>query len=104
MRKPGIIQFVLSARFRTSLAYMDRKQRKVGKGLFFICILMPLILMFGCSSFNGGSQAKATFAEANDLFNQGNYKASLNKYEQIIEKYPTTGDRVLFEMGIIYAH
>ena len=38
------------------------------------------------------------------LFNQGNYKASLNKYEQIIEKYPTTGDRVLFEMGIIYAY
>lgn len=30
--------------------------------------------------------------------------AALNKYEQIIEKYPTTGDRALFEMGIIYAH
>jgi len=58
------------------------------------------ILICGCSHI----QAKATFEEANDLFNQGSYKASLNKYEQIIEKYPTTGDRVLFEMGIIYMH
>ena len=45
-----------------------------------------------------------TFKEANDFFSQGNYKASLSKYEQIIEKYPSAGDRVLFEMGIIYAY
>jgi murein L,D-transpeptidase YafK len=45
-----------------------------------------------------------TFKEANDLFIQGSYKASLGKYEQIIEKYPKGGDRVLFEMGIIYAY
>ena len=38
------------------------------------------------------------------LFSQGSYKASLDKYQQIIEKYPTAGDRVLFEMGIIYAY
>jgi murein L,D-transpeptidase YafK len=44
------------------------------------------------------------FKEANDLCSQGSYKASLSKYEQIIEKYPTTGDRVLFEMGIVYAY
>ncbi len=49
-------------------------------------------------------QAESTFKEANDYFSQGNYKASLSKYEQIIEKYPTAGDRVLFEMGIIYAY
>ncbi len=53
---------------------------------------------------NEESQAKSTFKEAYDLFNQGSYKASLGKYEQIIEKYPTEGDRVLFEMGIIYAY
>ncbi|MDD2336939.1 MAG: L,D-transpeptidase family protein [Geobacteraceae bacterium] len=44
------------------------------------------------------------FQEANDLFSQGNYSASLNKYAQIIENNPTTGDRVLFEMGIIYSY
>jgi len=34
---------------------------------------------------------------------QGNYKASLGKYEQIIARYPTESARVLFEMGVIYA-
>jgi tetratricopeptide (TPR) repeat protein len=62
------------------------------------------ILLSGCSLFDGGFQAKSTFEEANDLFSQGSYQASLNKYEQIIEKYPTAGDRVLFEMGIVYAY
>jgi len=42
--------------------------------------------------------------EANDFFNQGKYEASLSNYEQIIEKHPAVADRVLFEMGIIYAH
>jgi len=59
------------------------------------------ILICGCSHFNDG---KANFQEANDLFNRGSYKASLDKYQQIAEKYPTTADRVLFEMAIIYAH
>jgi tetratricopeptide (TPR) repeat protein len=72
--------------------------------LFFVCIIMAPILMCGCSHFNDGSEAKVTFIEANDFFSQGNYKASLNKYQQIIEKYPAAGDRALFEMGIIYAY
>ncbi|HVN71631.1 MAG TPA: L,D-transpeptidase family protein [Desulfomonilia bacterium] len=58
------------------------------------------ILICGCSQF----QVRSTFKEANDLFSQGNYEVSLRKYEQIIEKYPSVGDRVLFEMGIIYAY
>jgi tetratricopeptide (TPR) repeat protein len=66
-------------------------------------ILAPMLLC-GCSHFNEGTQAKATFKEANDLFSQGNFEASLGKYQQIIEKYPVAGDRVLFEMGIIYAY
>jgi len=106
MREPRIFQIVLSNRFRPSSAYMGKKQSRMGGRLFsfFICIIITPILMCGCGHFGEGYQAKSTFEEANDLFSQGNYKASLNKYEQIIEKYPTTGDRVLFEMGIIYAH
>ena len=106
MRGLRIFQSVLSNRFRPSLAYMAKKQSRMGEHLclFFICIIITPILISGCSQFNEGIQAKSTFEEANDLFNQGGYKASLDKYEQIIEKYPTTGDRVLFEMGIIYAH
>ncbi|MBI5055706.1 MAG: L,D-transpeptidase family protein [Nitrospirae bacterium] len=71
--------------------------------LFFVFIITPL-LIFGCSHLNERSQANATFKEANDLFSRGDYRASLSKYEQIIEKYPDAGDRVLFEMGIIYTY
>ena len=65
---------------------------------------MAPMLISGCSHFNDGLQAKTTFAEANDLFHQGSYTASLDKYSEIIEKYPAKADRALFEMGIIYAH
>jgi len=65
---------------------------------------MAPMLISGCSHFNDGRQAKRTFAEANDLFYQGNYTASRDKYSEIIEKYPAKADRALFEMGIIYAH
>ena len=86
--------------------YMCKKQSRIGEHLrlFFVCIIITPILICGCSHFNEGLQARSIFKEANDFFSQGNYKASLSKYEQIIEKYPTAGDRVLFEMGIIYAY
>jgi len=84
---------------------MDKKQSRTGAYLYLLltCIMITPMLICGCSHFNEGS-AGSTFKEANDLFSQGSYKASLNKYEQIIEKHPTAGDRVLFEMGIIYAY
>src|SRR3990172_1373997 len=66
--------------------------------------IVPPILLSGCSHFNDGRQAKTTFAEANDLFHQGSYTASLDKYSEITEKYPAKADRALFEMAIIYAH
>jgi len=76
----------------------------IGPLKFCICLLMAPMLISGCSHFNDGRQVKTTFAEANDLFFQGSYTASLNKYSEIIDKYPATADRALFEMGIIYAH
>ncbi len=63
--------------------------------------MITSILVCGCS---GGHQARSLSKEANDFFNQGKYEASLSKYKQIIEKHPAVADRVLFEMGIIYAH
>jgi tetratricopeptide (TPR) repeat protein len=85
---------------------MGNKQSSIGCHLsfFFVCVMITPILLCGCSHLNEGSQARSTFMEANDLFSQGSYKASLSKYEQIIGKYPAAGDRVLFEMGIIYAY
>ena len=76
----------------------------IGPFKFCICLIMAPLLISGCSHFNDGRQAKTTFAEANDLFHQGSYTASLDKYSGIIDKYPATADRALFEMGIIYAH
>ncbi len=76
----------------------------IGPFKFCICLIMAPMLISGCSHFNDGLQAKKTFAEANDLFHRGSYTASLDKYSEIIEKYPAMADRVLFEMGIIYAH
>ena len=63
--------------------------------------MITSIFICGCS---GGHQTRALSREANDLFNQGKYEASLSRYEQIIEKNPAVADRVLFEMGIIYAY
>jgi len=106
MRKLRILQIVLPSRFGPSLTFMGKKQSRMGGHLyfFFICIMMTPVLMCGCSHFGEDFKAKSTFEEANDLFTQGSYQASLSKYKQIAEKYPSTGDRVLFEMGIIYAH
>jgi tetratricopeptide (TPR) repeat protein len=84
---------------------MLKKQSRRGEHLyfFFACIIIASILMCGCSHFYEGFLARPEFKEANDFSSQGNYKASLSKYEQIIAQYPTEGDRVLFEMGFIYA-
>ena len=77
---------------------MGKKQSRRREHLyfFFAFIIITPILMCGCS-------ARSAFKEANDFSSQGNYKASLSKYELIIAQYPTVGDRVLFEMGLIYA-
>ena len=71
---------------------------------FCICLLMGSMLLSACGHFNDGAQVKKSYAEANDLYQQGNITASLDKYSEIIEKYPATADRALFEMGIIHAH
>jgi len=68
--------------------------------LFWVTIIVLPVLLGGCSGF----QTKADFEEADALFSQGNYAASLDKYGEIRAKDPATGDRVLFEMGIIHAH
>ena len=76
----------------------------IGPFKFCICLVMAPMLLSGCSHFNDGRQVKTTFAEANDLFHRGSHTASLDKYSEIIEKYPAKADRALFEMGIVHAH
>ena len=73
------------------------------KRSFLFCSI-TLILICGCSHFQGYAAGSA-FKEAQEFFREENYQASLNKYQQIIEKHPGVGeDRVLFEMGVIYSH
>ncbi|NVN93009.1 MAG: L,D-transpeptidase family protein [Desulfuromonadales bacterium] len=106
MRKPRIFQNVPSDGIRLSVAYEDGRLRTMGvcRLFFLFCMLILPILMVGCSSMKGGFQDRSLFQEANDLFSQGNYSASLNRYEQIAVQQITSRDRVLFEMGIIHSY
>ena len=68
------------------------------------CIMLTVYLISGCSHSSEGTPAGSICLAANDFFAQGNYEASIDEYEKLIEKEPETADRVYFEMGIIYAH
>ncbi|NJC87232.1 MAG: tetratricopeptide repeat protein [Desulfuromonas sp.] len=92
MRDPGILQALGPNGLSRALARLGRRS---------LCLIIAVMLVCGCSQ---GFQARSNFEEANVFFSQGSYEASLQKYEQIIETYPATGDRALFEMGIIYTH
>lgn len=96
----------MPATLGVSFARIAKSQRLMGKHLcsFFLCILLFPLLICGCGHFNETFQAKPVFREASDLFSRGKYTESLNAYQRIIDKYPTTADRVLFQMGIIYAY
>jgi tetratricopeptide (TPR) repeat protein len=72
--------------------------------LLLICILPIACLVAACSHSGKASPAGSILLAANDFFAQENYEASLNAYRKLIDNAPETADRVLFEMGIIYAH
>ena len=78
-----------------------KRRRRTGEclRLLLVCLMMTPILICGCSY-----ETSVLSREANDFFNQGKYEASLSNYERIVEKHPEVADRVLFEMGIIYAY
>jgi len=106
MRERRIFQFLQPILGRPSLIYRAISQVWLGKHLGFLLLGITFvpILLSGCGHHGGGSQAKSTLEEANSLFNQGCYLASLDKYAQSRAKYPTQGDRILFEMGIVYSY
>ena len=91
-----------STSLTSSTPHTIKRQR--GKGgyirLFVISLLMAPVLLSGCA----GHKARPISREAHDLFNRGEYEASLSKYEEVIQIHPEIKDRVLFEMGVIYSH
>jgi tetratricopeptide (TPR) repeat protein len=72
--------------------------------LRLICILLGACLVTACSHSGKASPTGSILLAANDFFAQGDYEASIGAYQKLIDKAPETADRVLFEMGIIYAH
>ncbi len=100
MRSSGIVS-------AGRLPYPGNRQNRI-EGilllLFFVIIMVTAFLISGCSHSGEGSSAGSISLDANKFFAQGNYEASLRKYEELIKKEPEAADRVLFEMGIIYAH
>jgi len=67
--------------------------------------MLTAFLIPGCSHRGGGvGSAGSVSLEAHALFAQGNFEGSLDQYEKLMEKEPEKADRVLFEMGIIYAY
>jgi L,D-peptidoglycan transpeptidase YkuD (ErfK/YbiS/YcfS/YnhG family) len=90
----------------TTKTYTGKKQREIAEYLrvLVLCILITPVLISGCSHTVEGLQSRSIFEEANASFNQGKYEVALAKYKKITEKYPALADRVLFEMGIVYAY
>jgi L,D-peptidoglycan transpeptidase YkuD (ErfK/YbiS/YcfS/YnhG family) len=82
------------------------KVSRIGKhnDFFWVCIVVTSLLVSGCSHFTDDIRSKPTFAGASEFNINGDYQRALEKYEEIVEKYPTRGDLALFEMGIIYSH
>ncbi len=92
-----------SRTFLTSTkTYTGKRPQGIGGflRLFVVGIMLIPLLIAGCSHTDEGTLSQ----EANHFFNQGNYGAALGKYEQLIENHPAVADRVLFEMGIVYAY
>jgi len=106
MRALTSLETLPTKRLNPDSAMKVSKNRWAGGNFAWLCFCISLLpmLVSGCGHFNEALQAKPIFEQANVLFNQGNYSAALTTYAQITEKYPATGDRVLFEMGIIHAH
>jgi murein L,D-transpeptidase YafK len=69
-----------------------------------MCILLSACLVAACSHGGKASSAGSSFLAAHDLFARGDYEASLDAYQKLLGNAPETADRVLFEMGIVYAH
>jgi tetratricopeptide (TPR) repeat protein len=100
----GLVLRSSSTLLTSTKTYTSKRPRWIG-GYFrlsLVCFILTPILVGGCSYER--HQARSISQQANDLFTQGKYEASLSKYRQTIEKDPAVADRVLFEMGIIYAH
>ncbi len=84
------------------LPFLNKTPGRIGAaaGCALICLLISLLGVCGCSHLPPRQAQK----EAADLARRGSFEASLGQYDQMLKKYPKAADRMLFEMGMIYAH
>ncbi len=69
------------------------------------CVLLAIILLFfACIHSNAETSVRSSSTTAKVYFSQGKYEESLREYQKLLEKKPEIGDRLLFEMAIVYAH
>ncbi len=83
---------------------MNKERTKPYDYILIAFAVAALLFACSCAGMYGGCLARSSFEEADRLFHQGEYEASLGKYRQIMDKYPAAADRALFEMGIIYSY
>lgn len=106
MKKLGNDTQGLSSGLWRQVAKVSGKQGRI-RGLrrrLGICLALLPLMLSGCGNFHGSQQARIPYEEADGLFRAGNYQAALEKYEQLLGQHPATGDRTLFEMGILYSY
>jgi L,D-peptidoglycan transpeptidase YkuD (ErfK/YbiS/YcfS/YnhG family) len=60
--------------------------------------------VYGCSHSGASSPAATVPLQSNDFFASENFEAFLREYNKLIEKDSENSDRLLFELGILYAH
>ncbi len=84
------------------LPFFNKTSGRIGvaAGCALLGLLISLLGVCGCSHLPPRQAQK----EAADLARRGSFEASLGQYEQMLKKYPKAADRMLFEMGMIYAH
>ncbi|UFS71436.1 L,D-transpeptidase family protein [Geomonas sp. RF6] len=93
----------LSVAYRQSFPHVARAASRRLQLLLF-CVGLAGGVLPGCTHLKSGYQSKAAFEEADRDFGQGKFSNSVQKYEQVLLKYPKEGDRALFEMGVVYSH
>lgn len=86
------------------MIYAAEQLKKLPAQICYLLLIVILTLLGGCIHLSSGQSSRQSFEEAGGLFSNGDYSASLERYEQIIAQHPDTTDRALFEMGILYSH
>ncbi|MFC1869350.1 hypothetical protein ACFL0H_14625 [Thermodesulfobacteriota bacterium] len=86
---------------------MGREPTRKGQHFLFYaaCIVTITLVIPSCARYQKRLLEEYHFDQSDALMRKGEYAASLNEYEAILEEFPRTlGDQALYRIGLIYAH